>query len=206
MTKCSRMVLGMAAALALVVGAARAAPIYTSGSFAFSVFTSTSGDVTTTKDYTASTMLVNPTGSGSMGMVSLPVFLSIGNPVNFSSTSGFNFNDPGLGMFTATSAMLTGTTDDNEGLSNESASSTWYVTGSFKLGSDWANAGTMLTASETWTLNQTGGDSAAISMGGTFASPAVSPPPAVPEPATLLVFGSVLGGIGVLRRRRKNKS
>ena len=48
-------------------------------------------------------------------------------------------------------------------------------------------------------FTQTGGSAGAISESGTFATP---PIPGVPEPATMVLLGSALLGIGVMRRRR----
>lgn len=48
-------------------------------------------------------------------------------------------------------------------------------------------------------FTQTGGSAGAISESGTFATP---PIPGVPEPATMVLLGSALLGVGIMRRRR----
>lgn len=193
--------------VAFIPAIAQATP-YTSGSFAFGEFTSTTSDVTTTTSYVIPSGTLNVgSGTGDMAVISLPSTLSITSPLDFSTASGFGFTDTSLGTFTPSTSTLVGTTDTGSGAA-ESASATWYISGNFLTGTFWDNSGSNFSASETWVLSQTGGPGSAISMSGTFASPAV-PPPQVPEPATVALFGAGLLGLAALMRHRgksKNKS
>lgn len=109
--------------------------------------------------------------------------------------AGFDFSFSDFGSFTASSAILAHV---NSGFN---ASVEWNVIGNFTVGTFWGNAGTILTANETWTCNQTGGAGKTISCSGTFNSPASTVP--VPEPLTLSLFGAGLAGAAAMYRRKK---
>ncbi len=86
-------------------------------------------------------------------------------------------------------------------LSNANGVLSFFLAGTYTIGTDFDNAGSTLSADETFSLTQTNGAGNAISISGTFQSPEV--PPTVPEPATLAVFGMSLLGLGALRLRKK---
>ncbi len=193
MTVLSRALLGAAAAVLLVAGAANATP-FTKGSFSLGVFTSTTSKVTTTMMFTTTSNYAAGSGTGSFMGVSFPTLTPPGT-LDFGTASTFNFSDAALGTFTATSTKLLNTVGGNN------ASATWYVKGTFAPGTDWTGPSS-LSADETWTLNQTGGAGNSISMSATFDSPAI--PPSVPEPATLALLASALIGVGAVRRKKKS--
>lgn len=193
-----RFLLGTAVGLATLAAAsvAQALPTYNGGSFAFTSFTTTTTDVTTTTTFTLSPASITPGAPvGDFTAVVLPASLAITSPLIFATPSAatFDFTDAGLGTFTAATVTLLGT---HPGLS---ASASYNVVGTFTLGADWANAGTVLTANETWALSQTGGPGNAISLSGTFHSPA-APVQKAPEPLTIALVGAGLAGLGMRRR------
>jgi PEP-CTERM motif-containing protein len=184
-----------AAVLALATTGANAAA-FVAGSFAFNGSTSTTSNVLSTTSFAnASGDIIPGTDTGSFSSVTLPATLATGNPYNFATASGFNFSDAGLGTFTATSATLLGTST-----AGPSSTASWAVVGTFTIGSDFSNAGTVLTADETISLTQTNGAGNAISFSGTFQSPENL---GVPEPITISLFGAGLAGLGFGSRRRK---
>lgn len=180
----------------LAASTAQALPTFTDGSFAVSIATSTTTDVTTTTSFVvAPSLSVSPFGVGSFALVVLPATLAVTSPLDFANVTNGNFDwtDAGLGSFVAASAVLT----DSGGGTNAFAK--WNVTGTYTVGADFANAGDVLTANETWSLTQTGGPGEAISMSGTFHSPSFG----TPEPGTLLLLGAGLLGLFAIRGRRK---
>ena len=186
---------GAAVALAVTAGAAQALPTYTTGSIAVFGFTSTTSDVTTTTSFTMNPATVFPgSPTGSFSSVSLPATIAVNPVLNFLNPSTLSFSDAGLGSFSALSATLLTTTTGTH------ASATWGVDGTFTLGSDWSNAGSQITANETYSLTQTGSGAVAVSISGTFQAPN-----SVPEPATLGILGAGLAGIGAFGMRRKKK-
>lgn len=105
------------------------------------------------------------------------------------------FGDAVFGSFTSTSITEA---------SNVSGSVSFYVLGNYTLGSFFGgNAGVTESSSFTVSFTQTPAETGAISDSGTFADPPTTPPPGVPEPATMGVFGSALIGLGFIGRRRK---
>jgi hypothetical protein len=182
---------------------------FASGSFAFGGVIGPSNpptpgtDVTTATSFPLSPDSITPSGgTGSLVGVVLPTTLTLGaGAANFTqaTASGFNFTNTALGSFTAgpsPSVFLLQTTPGNN------ASATWEVTGTYTAGTDFTNAGSTFTASETWSLTQTGGPGKAVSISGTFNSPAV-PVSTIPEPMTLALFGSGLAGLALVRRRKR---
>jgi len=190
----------VAATLSLVATAAEATP-YTSGSFSISVQTDTTTDVTTTTNFHINTKV--PSAFGATGDfldagVVFPGALNAATQLNFGAgppPTGFDFSFTGFGSFAADTATLVSVT------SGTNAGVQWNVVGHFTVGTDWDNVGTVLTANETWTCNQTGGAGNTISCSGTFHAPAI--PVRAPEPLTISLFGAGLAGAAVLRRRRK---
>ena len=192
-------VLAAAIAVGLAVPAANATP-FTVGSFSISTNTDTTSDVTTTTSFHIDSLVpiaFGATGDFTDAGVTFPSALNASTTIDFAAVTGFDFSFSDFGSFTATSAHLAQTTPAPNG------SATWNVIGTFTVGSFWDNAGTILSASETWTCNQTGGAGNSISCGGTFNAPSAIRN--IPEPLTLSLFGTGLVGAAALRRRKTRK-
>jgi hypothetical protein len=192
------MTLTAAAVMACASTAAQALPTYGTGSFAYGAITSTMSAVQTTSSFTMVPANITPqqvSASGSMAAVTLPASLAVTSPLVFKTASAatFDFSDPGLGSFVATtvSAQLSTTANFAE----------YEVDGVFTVGSDFANAGKTFTADEAWSMTQVKGPNSSISMSGTFFAPLV--PVTIPEPTTLALLGSGLAGLAIARRRKR---
>lgn len=211
--KATAVAAAVAGALALSMASTQAAPVYTSGSFAINTFTSTTGNVQSSSAFTLTANLNTGSPTGDFATVfptnnSMPSLTPMSTSFDFNNLGSLGFSDASLGTFTASNAYQVSNTNNGLTGAQEAASATWYVYGSFMPGSSFATSPSYpLTGSETWTLSQTGGPGAAISMSATFASPAApAPVTGVPEPATLALLGAGLAGLGAMRRRRNLKA
>jgi len=199
---------------------AAALPTFTTGSFALGFVTDTTANLDTSYTNfhvvgnvfpdTALCLVLNggngcftvSSRTGDFTLVANPGILDVtaaGDIINFGTASSLNWSDAGLGAFTAvsTSLFLKSTTGSGQ---SQATSVTWLVHGNFTVGSSYDNAGDVVTALETFTINQTGGAGAAISSSNTFSAPDTT---RVPEPATLALLGAGLLGAGAVGRRRK---
>ena len=183
----------VAGALLSSVLPAAALPTFVAGSFSFAAFTSTTSNVQTTTSFAMTSDLLTGSPTGSFSALPPPGVLAL--PATLDSIDDFNFSDPVFGTFTAATLSLF-----NTSINGPSVTVSYDIEGSFVPGTGWSNSGTLFTANETWGLTQTGGAGNAISMSGTFHSPAS--PPQVPEPATLTILGLGLLAAGAVRRRK----
>lgn len=198
-----RLLIATVSSLALMAATAvHALPSYVSGSFGFGGSTSVTTDVTTTTLFTlnAGNMIRVTTTNGDMtpvpaGLIAGTLLTLGAGAANFLVPATFNWSDPAVGTFVATSATLLGTSN----VSNN-ASATWDVVGTYTVGALWTNPGAVLTANSTWVMSQTGGPGNSISIGGTFHAPQAVI--RIPEPGIIALFGLGLAGLGLIRRRK----
>lgn len=178
-----------------------ALPTFSLGSFAYNATTDTTTDVTTTTSFNLPTpqMDLPGTRTGDFLLVTLPTNLAITSPIDFTNAgvNSFDWNDANIGSFDATSVVLLGS-----GCVLSLCTAAYGVIGTFTLGSAWANVGAILSASETWSLTQTGGPGSSISISGTFNAP--SSLSEVPEPSTYLLL--ITGALGLLGYRWRRQS
>jgi hypothetical protein len=164
---------------------------FNAGSIAIQATTSTTTALSTTTAFALSSPTNLVSGAGDFTGLSASAITGFGPTLDMSNLSTFNFSDAGIGSFVATPGTL-------HILSNGGGVLSFDLVGTYTIGSDFSNAGSTMTADETFSLTQTNG-AGAISISGTFQSPQN----VVPEPMTLAVFGASLAGLGVLRRRTK---
>ena len=201
MTRKLGAVIGFAVAAAMAAVPAHAIPMFSSGSFSYGVTTTTKSRVITTASFTLKPKDMSGLGSGTGSFVgyAFPASLALPNtnPLIFTTLGAgtFDWSNAALGSFVGIVVTPLGI-----GCFLSTCFAAYGVDGSFTLGSSWQNSGTIVPASETWSMTQTGGVKRAISMSGTFFAEARQNN-SVPEPATLTLFGAGLAAFGARRRR-----
>jgi hypothetical protein len=181
----------LAALAVLAFGSPSYALPYFSGSFAMTTFTSSTTNVDATAVFALTSAVAAGSAAGDFASEPPPATLMSPASLDFTAGMGFDWSDPGTGAFVASGVVP---------LASPVGVSNWNVTGSFTVGSNFDNAGDVLTANMIWSATQTGGPGESTSLSGTFHSPAIE----VPEPAALALLGAGLFAIGLeLRRREK---
>jgi hypothetical protein len=178
--------------------AAMAAPVFSTGSFGYGMPNSTKSDVTTvTIIHNSGKGIVESVDGSFVGFLAPFDIFTLPNPTDFNSPASFNWTMSGIGNFVANTIIKGDVTSGTQ------ATAIWYVYGTFKVGSDYANAGALLGTITTISMTQTGGPKKSISFSGTV----YVPPPnsnIVPEPATLILLGSGALLLGFRSRRKRN--
>jgi hypothetical protein len=121
-----------------------------------------------------------------------------GVSLDLSNITAFTFGDAAFGTFDATTLLILTRTATNLDI---------FVTGTFIPGTDFPPGATApLGASDHISLNETGvGANESISWGATFASPPATPPTTLPEPGPLLLLGTGLCVMALLRWRKDGR-
>ena len=213
-----------AGAWAASVVPAAALPTFVQGSFGLTFQTDTTSDLSSS--FTVFHMTGGSLGctilnggnacfdvgssTGSFSSVTMPFILTVAPSV---VGAGYNLNFGNAGDFdwdtTATATNigkfhgLTTTFVSNTTTPGPHTVVSWNVQGNYTVGAQFANAGTILSGIETWSLTQTGGGGQTISASGTFFSPDQTRQ--VPEPASIALLGAGLLGAGAVGRRKKAK-
>ena len=203
-------------AVVALAGSASALPTFSEGSITIGAFTNTQTNLGSTTSFTFDPSVFGPTNyilSG--GANDFSIFSTI--PINVNPTTAFDMSNPssfsfdataaGFGSFAAgavTNVTFSSTTPGDGTIHNVLS---FFVTGNYTVGSSYSNAGSVISADETFSLTQSVAIASqaalnSISISATFVSPAQLPPSS-PEPATLSLFGAALAGLGAIRRRRK---
>jgi hypothetical protein len=179
----------------LMIGSAHANQI--TGSMVIAALSTTLGDGGTSVGNTSllnSTIVVSGSTLGDYSIV--PTATSYSNfTLDLTNFSTFTFSNATYGTFTGTSGEIVSRSDNG----NCPGSNCGGFLDVFILGTYSGLGGLDPTpTSFRISFTETGGS---ISASGTLASPA-TPPPGVPEPATLTLFGSALVGLGLIGRKR----
>jgi hypothetical protein len=214
-----------AGAWAASVAPAAALPTFVQGSFGLTFQTDTTADLSAA--FTVFHMTGGSFGcqflnggnpcfdvqsnTGSFSSVTMPFILKVapsvsgsGNNLNFGNANNFDWDTTAtatnIGKFhgLSTSFVSTVTTPGPHTVVS------WNVQGNYTVGSEFANAGKVLSGIETWSLTQTGGGGQTISASGTFFSPDQTRQ--VPEPASIALLGAALLGAGAAGRRKVKKA
>ncbi len=174
--------------------AAMAAPIFSSGTFGYALPNATGTNVAILTDFVTEGKAVVLSRQGWFLLSPFDTF-TVPSHINFNLPSTFSWSLGDIGNLAANTIVKGDVT-----INGDSATAIWYVYGTFTVGSDYANAGSVLGAIQTIALTQTGGPGQSISYSGTVYVP--PPNSNIPEPATLLLIGGGALLIGFRKRRK----
>ena len=184
----------MPLAMALLsVGIMSAATVGTQGFADIGAPTGNTGNINTSTTYALGLLLT--TGSQSGDFAGMPTQIFGAETFDTAVPNSLSFGNAAFGSFTST-----GFTE----ISNTPGSVAFYVLGNYTTGtyplSQGASAG-VAPASFTISFTQTPAGTGSISDSATFSIPPA--PLGTPEPASMVLMGSAMIGLAMIRRRRK---